>query len=118
MFPFIFCSVNNQPTPKLLPHHGSQRVQISLLLQGPHTSKRQLLSSSNTPFLGVERQGYLQQERWSKKYFIFSQKKDNSKVVKCPIQFKILSEKRSSKRNNLFQVFFPQDRWSTALPDK
>ena len=46
-------------TPKLLPRHGSQRVQIRLRQQASQTSK--------TPIQGVERWGYPLQGRWSKK---------------------------------------------------
>ena len=40
---------------------------LRLRLQAPHTSKRQSLSLSKTPIQGVERRGYTQQRRWSKK---------------------------------------------------
>ena len=81
-----------QPT---LPHLSSYPVMVHsgfkgwLRLQAPHTSKRQLLSSSKTLIQGVERRGYSQQGRWPKKLnntnFVMKTQLGGSKVgIKWP----------------------------------
>ena len=45
-------------TPKLLPHHSSQQVQIRPRLQAPHMSKRQSLSPKKTLIQGVEKREF------------------------------------------------------------